>query len=126
MNGAVRTSGGTVGGTGVPPVISPKAKADSADGQRQARRLSHRLLLAAVLVATLLVFSIARGQQVDNRGLAGDAAQLPGAGAGAVRFAAVNLYVDSGEAPLAAWQIDFRDARGVVRIVGIEGGEHAA
>ncbi len=51
------------------------------------------------------------------------AAQPPGAG---VRFQAVHVSVDTGEEPLAAYQLDLRATTGNVRIVGIEGGEHAA
>lgn len=43
-----------------------------------------------------------------------------------VRFAAVDLFIDSGGAPLAAWQVEFKATRGRVRIVGIENGEHPA
>jgi hypothetical protein len=41
-------------------------------------------------------------------------------------FAFVDVRVDSGTSPLAAWQIELVDAAGEARIVGIEGGEHAA
>ncbi len=51
------------------------------------------------------------------------AAQPQGAG---VRFQAVHVSVDTGEEPLAAYQLDLRATTGNVRIVGIEGGEHAA
>ncbi len=43
-----------------------------------------------------------------------------------VRFQAVHVLVDTGEKPLAAYQLDLRAATGNVRIVGIEGGEHPA
>jgi len=43
-----------------------------------------------------------------------------------VRFTTVGVYVDSGETPLAAYQIEFTATVGEVRIVGIEGGEHPA
>ncbi len=51
------------------------------------------------------------------------AAQPLGAG---VRFQAVHVSVDTGEQPLAAYQLDLRATTGNVRIVGIEGGEHPA
>ncbi len=51
------------------------------------------------------------------------AAQPQGAG---VRFQAVHVSVDTGAEPLAAYQLDLRATTGNVRIVGIEGGEHAA
>jgi hypothetical protein len=43
-----------------------------------------------------------------------------------VRFEILEVYVDSGVAPLAAYQLEIRAVRGQVRIVGIEGGEHPA
>lgn len=44
----------------------------------------------------------------------------------AVRFQSIDLFVDSGTRPLAAYQLEFRATAGVVKIVGIEGGDHAA
>ena len=44
----------------------------------------------------------------------------------AVRFEAVDIYVDSGDTPLAAYQFEFAAETGAITIVGIEGGEHAA
>jgi len=43
-----------------------------------------------------------------------------------VRFAFVNVYVDSGDAPLAAWQCELTEKTGAMRIVGVEGGDHPA
>lgn len=43
-----------------------------------------------------------------------------------VRFEAVDVFVDSAEQPLAAYQFEFAAETGEVKIVGIEGGEHAA
>lgn len=43
-----------------------------------------------------------------------------------VRFKAVDVYVDSGDEPLAAYQFEFAAETGEIKIVGIEGGEHAA
>jgi hypothetical protein len=44
-----------------------------------------------------------------------------------VRFAAYDVYVDSGKQPLGAWQVDVKAAdgqnAGTVKIVGIEGGD---
>ena len=44
----------------------------------------------------------------------------------AVRFEAVDVYVDSGKGELAAYQFELAAEVGEVKIVGIEGGEHAA
>ena len=53
-------------------------------------------------------------------------AQQPAIEEGRSRFRAVDIYVDSGSTPLAAYQLEFAATNGVARIVGIEGGEHAA
>jgi hypothetical protein len=42
------------------------------------------------------------------------------------RFYAVDIYVNSGSTPLAAWQVQFAATNGDIKIVGIEGGEHPA
>ena len=42
------------------------------------------------------------------------------------RFAYVDVYVDSADRPLAAYQLELKADAGDVKIVGIEGGEHAA
>jgi len=41
-------------------------------------------------------------------------------------FRAVDLFVDSGNQPLAAYQLSFACAAADTKIVGIEGGEHSA
>ncbi len=43
-----------------------------------------------------------------------------------VRFEYIDVYVDSGDAPLAAYQFELTDAAESIKIVGIEGGEHEA
>ncbi len=43
-----------------------------------------------------------------------------------IRFDAIDVYVDSGAQPLAAYQLDLSATAGDVKIVGIEGGEHPA
>ena len=57
---------------------------------------------------------------------AGLLAQQPALEEGRSRFGAVDIYVDSGSTPLAAYQLEFAATNGVARIVGIEGGEHPA
>jgi hypothetical protein len=57
---------------------------------------------------------------------AGLLAQQPAIEEGRSRFGAVDIYVDSGSTPLAAYQLEFAATNGVARIVGIEGGAHAA
>jgi hypothetical protein len=43
-----------------------------------------------------------------------------------VHFRTVDIYVDSGNTPLAAYQLKFSVTNDVVKIVGIEGGQHSA
>ena len=43
-----------------------------------------------------------------------------------VRFAPVHIYLDSGSSPLAAYQFELKATAGTIKIVGVEGGEHAA
>ena len=50
-------------------------------------------------------------------------AQQPVTEEGRTRFCAVDIFIDSKSAPLAAWQIEFTATNGVARIVGIEGGD---
>jgi hypothetical protein len=57
---------------------------------------------------------------------AGLLAQQPALEEGRSRFRAVDIYVDAGSTPLAAYQLEFAATNGVARIVGIEGGEHPA
>src|SRR5689334_1766283 len=42
------------------------------------------------------------------------------------RFMVVDVQLDSGAESLAAYQLEFLSTNGTVKIVGIEGGEHAA
>jgi hypothetical protein len=43
-----------------------------------------------------------------------------------VRFETRDVIVDAGSTPLAAWQVEIVDASGRSKLVGLEGGEHAA
>jgi hypothetical protein len=43
-----------------------------------------------------------------------------------VAFRAVDIFVDSKDKPLAAYQLEFAVTNGVAKIVGIEGGRHPA
>ncbi len=72
--------------------------------------------MAAQIWCTVLLFGLA----------AGLLAQQPALEEGRHRFSAVDIYVDSGSTPLAAYQLAFAATNGVARIVGIEGGEHPA
>jgi hypothetical protein len=59
-------------------------------------------------------------------GLAQEARPAPADDSARVRFESVDVYIDSGRAPLAAYQVEFIANADRVAIVGIEGGEHPA
>lgn len=44
----------------------------------------------------------------------------------AMRFTYVDVFIDSGDQPLAAYQFELKATKGEVKIVGVEGGEHPA
>lgn len=43
-----------------------------------------------------------------------------------IRFVPLHIYLDSGEHEVAAYQFELKVARGDVKIVGVEGGDHFA
>ena len=51
--------------------------------------------------------------------IAGDTKQVS-------RFEPIQVYIDSGQGQLAAYQFELRAVKGDVKIVGVEGGEHKA
>jgi hypothetical protein len=57
---------------------------------------------------------------------AGLRAQQPALEEGRSRFCAIDIYVDAGATPLAAYQLEFTATNGMAKIAGIEGGAHAA
>ena len=67
-----------------------------------------KVLLAIVLALTFIPI---RGQELAPSRL---------------RFRAIDVFVDSGTHPLAAYQLDVAASAGTARIVGIEGGAHPA
>lgn len=76
--------------------------------------------MIAVVVAVCCVLAHAQEPAKAPR-----SAETPATQA-AVRFAAVDVCVDSGEKPLAAYQFELTAGTGSFRIVGVEGGEHTA
>ncbi len=70
-------------------------------------------VLTGLIVASLTVLALGQAPLPDQ----------PDPG---VRFAAVDVFVDAGNTPLAAYQLEFEATSGQVTIVGIEGGKHAA
>ena len=74
-----------------------------------------RYALLSLILAGIVVTLV--GPQV------GQAGRVIGA---RVRFAPVDIYLDSSSAPLAAYQFELKVTNGSVKIVGVEGGDHAA
>ena len=52
--------------------------------------------------------------------------QAPAQDSGRVRFRAIDIIIDTGDAPLAAYQFELAAEMGTIAIIGIEGGEHPA
>ena len=83
-------------------------------GLKSALPVARGLLLALALV---LPFVWSGAQDLDGWRVTRQAGP---------RFTAVDVFVDSGSRPLAAWQLHFSVKSGDAKIVGIEGGEHPA
>lgn len=84
--------------------------------------MSRSPILRLSLVATFIGVVLAVGGQTAARGQdAGELGTQP-----APRFAWVDISIDSGSVPLAAYQLELSSDAGKFEIVGIEGGEHAA
>ena len=81
-------------------------------------KLTRRASLAAAFVTAAGVTAIFAWAQ--------DAPADPPASQRASRFTYVDVYVDSGQSPLAAYQFELSVSKGEITIVGVEGGEHAA
>jgi hypothetical protein len=80
-----------------------------ASAVQDAKRAITLLLFLVLLAATVTVSSFAQELQPTNT----------------VHFRATGIFVDSKDKPLAAYQLDFTASAGA-KIIGIEGGEHAA
>ena len=70
------------------------------------KRARSTLLLFAALLGTLLA--------------------QPAATKETIRFQAVDIFIDSKDTPLAAYQLEFLVKTGDAKVVGVEGGEHPA
>jgi hypothetical protein len=88
--------------------------------------MNRRMKFSAVAVAAGLALAVA-GIATQPQ------APAPAAGApSAVRFETLDVFVDSGAVPLAAYQLEVRadtkseDARAQVKLVGVEGGDRGA
>ncbi len=78
----------------------------------QSVRTAHLWWAMPTLLLTALLATAAFAQRGDD--------------APAVRFEFIDIYINSGDAPLAAYQFELTDASESMKIVGIEGGEHEA
>lgn len=58
--------------------------------------------------------------------IAQDQVQRPAPPEPGVHFSAVDVFIDSGTHPLAAYQFELTVTAGDVKLVGVEGGEHPA
>lgn len=70
------------------------------------------------------VSNVDRGGQ-DDRGLP-PAATKEVSGIAPTRFVALDVFIDPAGKPLAAYQFELKATGGQVKLVGVEGGEHAA
>ena len=86
-----------------------RGKRGTQNAERGIARLSVLVLVVAGLISVALTLVAVRLHAQDAVG---------------VRFSVVDVYVDSGEQPMAAYQLTFTATRGDVKIVGIEGGDH--
>ncbi len=76
-----------------------------------------------VLAAVFVIVSLSATMGLSSRHRP-DVANVP-AEDQAVRFSAIDVFIDSGAAPLAAYQFELK-LTGGAKIVGLEGGEHGA
>ena len=86
---------------------------------RRGARFAALFTIGAACVASATLFA-GDPARADTRPATEPASQP------AIRFAAVDVYVDSKDQPLAAYQFELATEVGDVKIVGIEGGEHPA
>ncbi|MEP3482419.1 MAG: hypothetical protein ABJZ55_24470 [Fuerstiella sp.] len=87
------------------------------------------VLLIAVDIC-LVTFSSAQ-DQAENPNTAQAVVQVveieaPLDATAGIRFEAVDVFIDSGDRALAAWQLELQSTVNSIEIVGIEGGQHAA
>lgn len=78
-----------------------------------------RAVPLAAMLLVLLALAMAPGPGAAHGG-AGDETMRPGP-----RFEAIDVFITP-TGPLAAYQLEFHAGPGQIKIVGIEGGEHAA
>jgi hypothetical protein len=99
----------------------------------QSRPFQIPLCWALLIAFDLCLMALAMAQESQPGPIiipvqAGDVA-IPGpaeVAQNSIRFEAIDVFLDSGNLPLAAWQLELRSHTQDVEIVGIEGGEHSA
>ncbi len=98
-------------------------------------RSGYRILMCWVLLIALdfCLMAFAFAQEIDAPAETAPVqiteVRIPGPDgvvSNAIRFEAIDVFIDSGDQPLAAWQLELSCHTKDVEIVGIEGGEHPA
>jgi len=90
------------------------------------------MILSVVVVTALLLASTlpAAGPESRPDGTDGPSKRTTAPATksepGSIHFRAVQIYVDTGDKPLAAYQFDLTATAGDVTLVGLEGGDHPA
>ena len=80
---------------------------------------------SAVIIAALGVTHV-WGQQPARQRSSEKTTSKRVSSARGTTFAAVDVFIDSGKEPLAAYQFELTAKKGAFKIVGVEGGEHRA
>ena len=101
--------------------------------QTPSRRCHIPLYWALLIAFDVSLLALTYAQDSDARTLEPPVQKLqteiPGPdamGQNKSRFEAIDVFVDSGQQRLAAWQLEMKSTANDVQIVGIEGGEHPA
>lgn len=88
--------------------------------------MMNKSLWRVIPVVAALAALFCYAQDVAPQIAGGPDMQIEAAESQPVRFAAVDVFLDSGDIPLAAYQFELSAKTGEFLIVGIEGGEHRA
>lgn len=88
--------------------------------------MTSRLGIFAVLLALVAVFAGIAPHQPEAEPQHQPQQDRSSQPATMARFAAIDIFLDPLGHPLAAYQLEFRAIAGRIKIVGVEGGEHAA
>lgn len=106
---------------------------ESTDPQSCSRRYRIPLCWAILITFDISLMAFAYAQDSNARTVdplvKSVQTEIPGpdnVAANDSRFEAIDVFVDSGNQRLAAWQLEVKSTANDVQIVGIEGGEHSA